>query len=99
MPALKKRQEKLRSDKASLEREGDALHKILERSKVDMVSISEFCQLISRGLDVVTFEEKRQILRLLNIEGTVKDRVITLTGCITDTQSCDYSASQQPATR
>ncbi len=99
MPTLKKRQEKLRADKASLEREEQALKKIIERSKVDMVSVTAFCQLISQGLDVVTFEEKRQILRLLNIEGTVKDRAITLTGCIPDSASCDYSASQQPATR
>jgi len=99
MPALKKRQEKLHGDKASLEREVEALQKMLERNKIDTVSVSEFCQLVSRGLDTVTFDEKRQILRLLNIEGRVKDRVITLTGCIPDAENCGYSASQQPATR
>jgi len=99
MSTLKKRQEKLRADKASLERERQALQKIIERSKVDMVSVSEFCHLVSQGLDAVTLEEKRQILRLLNIEGRVKDGVITLTGCIPDGHSCDYSSSQQPALR
>ena len=64
-----------------------------------MLSVSEFCQIISQGLDAVTFEEKRQILRLLNMEGRVKDRVITLTGCIPNAENCGYSASHQPATR
>ena len=99
MPTLKKRQEILRGQKASLEREKEALRRMLERTNTDMLSVSEFCRLISQGLDVVTFEEKRQILRLLNIEGRVKEGVITLTGCIPDAQSCDYSASHQPATR
>jgi len=97
MPTLKKRQEILRGQKASLEREKEALRRMLERTNTDMLSVSEFCRLISQGLDVVTFEEKRQILRLLNIEGRVKEGVITLTGCIPE--SCDYSASHQPATR
>ncbi len=80
MPTLKKRQEILRGQKASLEREKEAFQRMLERNNTDMVSVSEFCRLISQGLDVVTFEEKRQILRLLNIEGRVKEGVITLTG-------------------
>jgi len=93
MPTLKKRQELLRGRKASLEREKEALQRILERNNTDMSSITQFCELISQGLDAVTFEEKRQILRLLNIEGRVKDSVITLTGCIPE--SCDYRLSRQ----
>ena len=99
MPTLKKRQEMLRGQKASLEREKEAIQRMLERNNTDMLSANEFCQLISQGLDAVTFEEKRQILRQLNIEGRVKDDVITLTGCIPNAQSCDYSASHQSATR
>ncbi len=99
MPTLKKRQEMLRGQKASLEREKEALKRQLERNDTDVLSVSEFCRFISQGLDVVTFEEKRQILRLLNIEGRVKDGVITLTGCIPDAESCGYSASHQPAIR
>jgi chromosome segregation ATPase len=99
MPTLKKRQEMLRGQKASLEREKEALKRQLERNDTDVLSVSEFCRFISQGLDMVTFEEKRQILRLLNIEGRVKDGVITLTGCISDAESCGYSASHQPAIR
>jgi len=99
MPTLKKRQGELRGQKASLEREKEALQQILARQNTDMASVNDFCQLVSQGLDAVTFDEKRQILHLLNIEGRVRDGVITLTGCIPDAESCDYRASQQPATR
>lgn len=98
MPTLKKRQEKLRGQRANLDREKKALEKMLGRNNADMVSITQFCQLISQGLDAVTFEEKRQILRLLNVEGRVKDGVITLTGCIPSAESCAYSASHLAAT-
>ena len=72
---------------------------MLGRSNTDMPSVSEFCQLISQGLDAITFEEKRQILRLLNIEGRVREGIITLNGCIPNAESCGYSASHQPASR
>lgn len=99
MLTLKKHQETLRGQRASLVREREALQRVLERNSTDIPSVNEFCQLISKGLDSVTFEEKRQILRLLNIEGRVKDGVITLTGCIPNAESCDYSSSHQPASR
>lgn len=99
MPTLKKRQGELRGQKASLEREKEALQQILARQNTDMASVNDFCQLVSQGLDAVTFDEKRQILHLLNIEGRVRDGVITLTGCIPDAESCDYRASQHPAHR
>jgi chromosome segregation ATPase len=99
MPTLKQRQEKLRSRMASLEREREALGRMLKQNNADMPTVSEFCQLVSQGLDAVTHDEKRSILRLLNIEGRVKDGVITLTGCIPSSGSCDYSTSQQPASR
>jgi hypothetical protein len=73
MLTLKKHQETVRGQRASLVREREALQRVLERNSTDMPSVNEFCQLISNGLDSVTFEEKRQILRLLNIEGRVKD--------------------------
>jgi len=35
---------------------------------------------------------------ILNIEGSVKDAVLTLASYIPDAASCDYQASHQPAT-
>jgi len=94
MRSLKARQGKLRVQQASLEREKTALERKLGRNNAQIVPVSEFCQLISQALDSVTFDEKRQILYLLNIEGRVKDATITLTGCIPYAQNCGYRAPQ-----
>lgn len=99
MAALKERQEKLRGQRASLEREREAMQKMLSYAKTEIESLAQFCQSISQRLDDVSLEEKRQILYLLNIEGRVKDGIITLTGCIPKAEAmagcCGYSSTQQ----
>ena len=100
---LKQRQDKLRGQKASLEREREAVQKMLSYTNTDIESFAQFCQAISQRLDDVSFEEKRQILHLLNIEGRVNDGAIILTGCIpqveatpsTVGESCPYSLTHQ----
>jgi len=84
------------TSKASLEHEREAIQKMLTYTHTDIESFAQFCQVISQRLDDVSFDEKRQILHLLNIEGRVKDRTIMLTGCIPYTESCDYSTVQHP---
>ncbi len=95
---LKQRQEKLRGQKASLEREREAVQKKLSYTDTDIESFAQFCQAISERLDDVSFEEKRQIFHLLNIEGRVKDRAIILTGCIPGVEAGEcfpYSMTHQ----
>lgn len=94
MTALKDRQEKLRGRTASLEREKDAIQKSLSYADTDLASLSKFCETISRRLDDVSFAEKRQILHLLNVEGSVKGGTISLTGCVSDAGDCAYPASE-----
>ena len=43
--------------------------------------------LVSQRLDTLTFEDKRQVIHLLNIEGRVKDGNIMLTGCIPEAEA------------
>jgi hypothetical protein len=100
---LKERQGKLRGQKTSLEREREAVQKKLSYTNTDIESFAQFCQAISERLDDVSFEEKRQILHLLNIEGRVKDGAIILTGCIPQVEAmpstvgecCPYSMTHQ----
>lgn len=96
MTWLKERQDKLRIRMAGLQRERDALKQILDRrnGSPDIASFTQFCQLISQRLDTLTFEEKRQVLRLLNIEGRVKDGNIMLTGCIPETEAVPSEGGQ-----
>lgn len=72
---------------ASIEREREAIKKALS-FYTDLDSLNKFCEKISRRLDNVSFEEKQKIIHLLNIEGRVKDSIITLTGCITSDNDC-----------
>jgi len=76
----------LERQKASLQRRQNDLQARLNAAVITeetIVSVEDFCQQISMGLERVTFEDKRRILELLSVEGIVEwegDHPIKISG-------------------
>ncbi|MBM4467397.1 MAG: recombinase family protein, partial [Chloroflexi bacterium] len=77
----------LERQKASLQRRQSDLQTRLNAAVITeetIVSLEDFCQQISVGLELVTFEDKRRILELLSVEGIVEwkdgDHTIKISG-------------------
>lgn len=79
------KQEEIRTRQHSLEQEKRGLEAILyeaQNTEARLRAFNEFCSTVSHRLDDLTFDEKRKILRLLNIQGRVSKGQIYLSGCI-----------------
>jgi site-specific DNA recombinase len=71
---LEERRKALERQKMELEHERDDLVAKLKKRVVTDATIEEvkaFCKQVAKGLDNVNFEDKRRILELLDIQGTV----------------------------
>lgn len=82
---LQRKKRALAKQKADLERERDETRERLARSVITEAQFAEvesFCQRVAVGLGNCTFEDKRRILELLNVQGIVRDGEITLSGLI-----------------
>jgi len=82
---LQRKKRALAKRKADLEREKDEVKERLMNSVITEVQFAEvesFCQRVAAGLENCTFEDKRHILELLNVQGIVGDGEITLSGFI-----------------
>lgn len=82
---LQRKKQALAKQKADLERERDETKERLAKSVITEAQFAEvqsFCKRVAVGLENCTFEDKRHILELLNVQGIVGDGEITLSGLV-----------------
>jgi hypothetical protein len=78
MAITKKKRELLNAEKAKIN-ERTARRK---SAQIDLEAVEELCLVVQRGLRLLTFEDKRRILEVLDIRVAVCDDRITVTGIL-----------------
>ena len=95
----KEKQDEIRVRQRGLEQERQALDTILcdaENIEPRLRAFEEFCSTVSHRLNDLTFEEKQKLLRLLDIQGTVREGQLFLSGCIPTWQKQEEMFAHRP---